>query len=114
MAINYTKATWVNGAPPALSAENINHMDDGIKQACDAIDSLNTIKRTKDAGWGDSCLQSGCVGDDGWVGRAKCHTLDEQWIFNCDSDRWIPYHVTPEYCPELWASVKAQVEASKE
>ena len=22
-----------------------------------------------------------------------------------------PYHVTPEYCPELWASVKAQVEA---
>ena len=30
MAINYTKVTWVNGAPPALSAENINHMDDGI------------------------------------------------------------------------------------
>jgi len=24
-----------------------------------------------------------------------------------------PYHVTPEYCPELWASVKAQVEASE-
>ena len=26
---------------------------------------------------------------------------------------WMPYHVTPEYCPELWASVKAQVEASE-
>jgi len=25
-----------------------------------------------------------------------------------------PYHVTPDYCPELWASIKAQVEASKE
>ena len=24
-----------------------------------------------------------------------------------------PYHVTPDYCPVLWASVKAQVEAQK-
>ncbi len=24
-----------------------------------------------------------------------------------------PYHVTPAYCPELWASVKAQVEAAE-
>ena len=40
MAINYTKVTWVNGAPPALSAENINHMDDGIKAATDALDQM--------------------------------------------------------------------------
>ena len=40
MAINYTKVTWVNGAPPALSAENINHMDDGIKAATRANSSL--------------------------------------------------------------------------
>ena len=26
---------------------------------------------------------------------------------------YLPYHVTPEYCPELWASVKAQVEAAE-
>ena len=26
---------------------------------------------------------------------------------------YLPYHVTSEYCLELWASVKAQVEASE-
>ena len=40
MAINYTKVTWVNGAPPALSAENLNHMDGGIKAATDALDQM--------------------------------------------------------------------------
>ncbi len=40
MAINYTKVTWVNGAPPALSAQNLNHMDGGIKAATDALDQM--------------------------------------------------------------------------
>lgn len=37
MPIDYTKTTWVNGSTP-LNATNMNHIEDGIKAACDAID----------------------------------------------------------------------------
>ena len=40
MAINYTKATWVNGAPPALSAANLQAIDDGLKNAIDALNNM--------------------------------------------------------------------------
>lgn len=29
----YTKTNWVNGGPPAVSAENLNHIEDGIYNA---------------------------------------------------------------------------------
>ena len=37
---SYNKIGWVNGSEPALSAENLNHMDDGIEAATEAITSL--------------------------------------------------------------------------
>ena len=40
MAINYTPQTWVNGSAPALSAANLQTMDDGINAACDRLDAL--------------------------------------------------------------------------
>ena len=40
MAIGYTPQTWVNGSAPALSAANLQTMDNGINSACDAVDTL--------------------------------------------------------------------------
>lgn len=40
MAIGYTPQTWVNGSAPALSAANLQTMDNGINAACDAVDTL--------------------------------------------------------------------------
>lgn len=38
----YSKTTWVNGGPPALSAENLNKMEEGIYNNADSIDTINT------------------------------------------------------------------------
>lgn len=40
MAIGYTKKTWANGAPPALSAANLQALDDAVEAACDGVDAL--------------------------------------------------------------------------
>lgn len=40
MAIGYTPQTWVNGSAPALSAANLQTMDNGINAACDALDAM--------------------------------------------------------------------------
>lgn len=42
----YTKTTWSNGAT-ALSAENFNHMEDGIETVSDDLDSLSAVVDTK-------------------------------------------------------------------
>ena len=51
MAIGYTPQTWVNGTAPALSAANLQTMDNGINAACDALDALDAagIKTAPDA-----------------------------------------------------------------
>ena len=41
MAIGYTPQTWANGAAPALSAANLQTIDNGINAACDAVDALD-------------------------------------------------------------------------
>lgn len=38
----YSKTTWVNGGPPALSAENLNKMEDGIYDSSQGRISLDT------------------------------------------------------------------------
>ncbi len=38
----YSKTTWVNGGPPALSAENLNKMEDSIYDSSDGRISLDT------------------------------------------------------------------------
>ena len=38
----YSKTTWVNGGPPALSAENLNKMEDSIYDSSEGRISLNT------------------------------------------------------------------------
>ena len=38
----YSKTTWVNGGPPALSAENLNKMEDSIYNSSEGLISLNT------------------------------------------------------------------------
>lgn len=45
MPLNYTKRTWVNGSSPAISAANLQAMDDGIKQACDARKRANRYQK---------------------------------------------------------------------
>lgn len=35
MSISYTKTTWVNGSQPAISAENLNKIETGIKNVTD-------------------------------------------------------------------------------
>ena len=40
MAIGYTPQTWVDGSAPALSAANLQTMDNGINSACDALDAM--------------------------------------------------------------------------
>lgn len=46
MAINYSKTTFVNGSSPPLNATNLNKMEQGIKDACDGVDSLDTTVTT--------------------------------------------------------------------
>ena len=38
----YSKTQWVNGGPPALSAENLNKMEDSIYNSSEGLISLNT------------------------------------------------------------------------
>lgn len=44
----YTKTNWVNGGPPALSAENLNHIEDGIYNADAEIDQIQADGVFKD------------------------------------------------------------------
>ena len=36
----YTKTTWINGSPPALNSTNLNHIEQGIKDAHDLVTAL--------------------------------------------------------------------------
>ena len=38
----YNKIVFVNGSAPALNADNLNHMDEGIEQATDGVIALET------------------------------------------------------------------------
>ena len=40
----YTKINWVNNSPPAINAENLNHMEDGIAAATDGVTALESSK----------------------------------------------------------------------
>lgn len=42
----YSKTTWVNGSPPALSAENLNKMEDSIYDSSEGRISLDTTAAT--------------------------------------------------------------------
>lgn len=55
--INYIKTNWVNGQAPALSADNLNKMEAGIKAACDAADDVGDM--------GDYVIERGSTAD-GW------------------------------------------------
>lgn len=44
--ITYTLLNWINGAPPAKSAANLNHMDKGIKDCADQLDAESEAGRT--------------------------------------------------------------------
>ena len=46
----YTKINWVNNSPPAINAENLNHMDDGIAAATDGVTALESSKLSAAAG----------------------------------------------------------------
>lgn len=38
---SYNKTQWVNGQAPAISAENLNHIEEGIRAATDAIIAMD-------------------------------------------------------------------------
>lgn len=42
----YQPTTWVNNAAPAINAENLNHIENGIASVDSALDALNTIAVT--------------------------------------------------------------------
>lgn len=44
---NYKKINYINGSEPSISAENLNHMDDGIEAATAAITKIETDIATK-------------------------------------------------------------------
>lgn len=45
MAIGYTELDFVNGSAPALSAANLNHIDEALKDACDLLDAETVAGR---------------------------------------------------------------------
>ena len=40
MPISYTKRGWMNNSPPAINAANLGAMDDGLKNAIDALNNM--------------------------------------------------------------------------
>ena len=40
MPISYTKRGWTNNSPPAINAANLGAMDDGLKLAVDALNTM--------------------------------------------------------------------------
>lgn len=43
----YSRLYWQNGGPPAISADNLNHMDEGIAEAEAAAIAAATLAGTK-------------------------------------------------------------------
>lgn len=43
---NYTKTTWVNGSAPALNAENLNKIENGIEASTEAVTALESRTAT--------------------------------------------------------------------
>lgn len=60
----YEKRTWVSGTTP-LSAENMNHMEEGIAAANEGVDKLNTDKSWK------------VLGDGSYIGGFSVHIPDD-------------------------------------
>lgn len=44
MIINYQPTTWNNEQEPPISAENLNHIEQGIKATADRVDELVTVE----------------------------------------------------------------------
>ena len=42
----YNKTTWVNGGPPALSAENLNKIEDELADVSDGLLEFDTTQPT--------------------------------------------------------------------
>lgn len=42
----YNKIVFVNGSAPALNADNLNHMDEGIEQATDGVTAVEEALKT--------------------------------------------------------------------
>ena len=40
MSISYTKRGWTNNSPPAINAANLQAIDDGLKNAIDALNNM--------------------------------------------------------------------------
>lgn len=51
--MSYTRTEWVLNAEPPINADNLNHIEDGIYDAHNAIASLNAVKYTTvtDGNW---------------------------------------------------------------
>lgn len=47
----YQKLNWKNGADPTLSAENLNHMDDGIASASEVADQALEVAGNVSGNW---------------------------------------------------------------
>lgn len=45
----YNKIVFVNGSAPALNADNLNHMDEGIEQATDGVTAVEEALKTATA-----------------------------------------------------------------
>lgn len=56
MAIGYSAKTWVDGSSPALSAANLQTLDDALEDACDEIDFRASKWAGKTIGWYGSSI----------------------------------------------------------
>lgn len=63
MSINYTEVGWNSGS--YLGPTNFNHMDDGIKEACDGVDNITDVLTPSSEG----VTISGTVTADGFTGN---------------------------------------------
>ena len=71
MAIGYTKKTWANGGPPALSAANLQALDDAVEAACDGLDAMPAAA----ALWYSSSGTGGSDGNGGQPPAPKSYSL---------------------------------------
>lgn len=64
--MSYMKTNWVNGQAPAINADNLNKIEQGIEDAHEAIDQLIDITASENTGKaiiGDLLIQWGSTGN---------------------------------------------------
>lgn len=87
--INYEKTNWRNGSGAPINAANLNKMEQGIKDACDGVDSLQTEVGSLKA---DYIVEQGTSGE--WTYRKWNSGIAECWFTNGYATTPVPTTMT--------------------